>query len=346
MAILKLDFIFFVYMVLKIVYIFIIAWKIEVLCNFCNLKITTLEVSMISAIVDMGSNTIKLCVYEYSKNCVKILLERKTMAGLANFVKNEKLSNKGVERVCEILKEYQDILNIFHIEENDIYIFATAPLRNITNTSEVVANIKKCTGYDVEVLSGEEEATLDFIGATKFIYNETGVLVDIGGGSTEIVVFCNKSIKQAISMPIGSLNLYVKYVKEIIPKEEERELIYKIVLDHLKASGLKQENYETICGVGGTIKAAAKLNNSIFNLPSNNINLETGHIAELLNLIKNSRKHTLTPILQNIPDRIHTIVPGLLILDTIAEYFNSEEIIVSKYGIREGYLYEKVMKGE
>jgi exopolyphosphatase/guanosine-5'-triphosphate,3'-diphosphate pyrophosphatase len=268
------------------------------------------------------------------------------MAGLANFIKNDMLSGMGVDRVCEILMEYQDILNIFHIEESQIYIFATAPLRNIINTNEVVAMIKKRTGYDTNVLSGEEEATLDFIGATKFINNKNGVLVDIGGGSTEIVVFSNKEIQKAVSMPIGSLNLFVKHVSNIIPNEEERVFIRNIVFEHLQAIGLKQETYETICGVGGTIKAAAKLNNSIYNLASGSNNLEVCHISVLLDLIKDSSKNTLTPILQNIPDRIHTIIPGLLILDTIAEYFNSKEIIVSKYGIREGYLYEKVMRGE
>ncbi|MDF2474333.1 MAG: putative Ppx/GppA phosphatase, partial [Anaerocolumna sp.] len=236
---------------------------------------------MISAIVDMGSNTIKLCVYEYNRNVVKILLERKTMAGLANFIKNDMLSRMGVDRVCEILMEYQDILNIFHIEESQIYIFATAPLRNIINTNEVVAMIKKRTGYDTNVLSGEEEATLDFIGATKFINNKNGVLVDIGGGSTEIVVFSNKVIQKAISMPIGSLNLFVKHVSNIIPNEEERVFIRNIVFEHLQAKGLKQETYETICGVGGTIKAAAKLNNSIYNLASGSNNLEVCHISGL-----------------------------------------------------------------
>jgi exopolyphosphatase / guanosine-5'-triphosphate,3'-diphosphate pyrophosphatase len=301
---------------------------------------------MICAIIDLGSNTIRLCVYEYKDSRMKSLLEKKAMAGLANYIKNEKLSNSGVERACEILKEFSDILKNFQVSAENTHVFATASLRNIVNTKEVIAIIKESTGFEVELLSGEEEATLDFIGATQAIECTNGILVDIGGGSTEIVPFTDKKIQIATSMPIGSLNLYVKYVKKIIPKEEERDIIKQAVLDNLEALEIERQNYLTICGVGGTIRAAAKLSNHIFNLPKNNVNIEASHIKEILELIRNNHKDTLTPVLQNIPDRVHTIIPGLIIVDTIMDYFHSENIIVSKFGIREGYFYERILKGE
>jgi exopolyphosphatase/guanosine-5'-triphosphate,3'-diphosphate pyrophosphatase len=301
---------------------------------------------MIYSIVDLGSNTIRLCLYEYSNNSLKSILERKTMAGLANFVKHDKLSQTGIDRACEILNEYKGILSNFQITEKDVHVVATASLRNIVNTQEVINIIKEVTGFQVELLSGETEATLDFIGATKSIDVDSGIVVDIGGGSTEIVVFDNREIQLATSMPIGSLNLYVKYVKKIIPKEEERLLMQKVVRDNLEALEIKPKEYTTICGVGGTIRAAGKLNNTIFKLNGNPTEIEVNHISKILELLKNSKKSTLTPVLQIIPDRIHTIIPGLIILNTISEYFGCKNIIVSKFGIREGYLYERILKGE
>jgi exopolyphosphatase / guanosine-5'-triphosphate,3'-diphosphate pyrophosphatase len=298
------------------------------------------------AIVDLGSNTIRLCVYEYKENDVKSIFERKTMAGLANYIKNEQLSKNGVDRACEILKEYAELLTNFQVTFENTHVFATASLRNIVNTKEVIGIIKEVTGYQVELLSGEEEATLDFMGATRVLQNDTGILVDIGGGSTEIVVFENKEIKHATSMPIGSLNLYVKFVKKIIPKTEERDLIKQAVLNNLQALEIEQGDYETICGVGGTMRAAAKLSNQIFGKKEIPLSINTEQVQEMLTRFKNSHKDTLTPILQNIPDRIHTIIPGLIIVDTIMEYFGAKDIIVSKYGIREGYLYERIIKGE
>ncbi len=303
---------------------------------------------MKSAIIDLGSNTIRLCVYEHNEsnqNEVKTLLEKKEMAGLAGFVENEKLSNKGTERACEILSNFIGLLSNLQVEDANIHIFATASLRNIVNTKEVIEAIKNHTGYVVELLSGEEEATLDFIGTTKCLDIESGAIVDIGGGSTELVVFENNIIRYATSIPIGSLNMYVRFVKKIIPKKEERDNIRQTVLDHIAALNLHESAFQTICGVGGTIRGITKLNNSIYNLSGSNINIETSHIKELLASVKNSHKDTLMPVLRNVPDRIHTIIPGMIIMDTIADYFNTQNILLSKYGIREGYLYERIIKG-
>lgn len=301
---------------------------------------------MKSAIIDLGSNTIRLCVYEHSDNDVKTILEKKEMAGLVNYVENEKLSTKGIEAACEILNKFNDVLNNLQVEEDNIHIFATASLRNIVNTKEVIEVIKVRTNRQVELLSGEEEATLDFIGTTKCLDLENGIIVDIGGGSTEIVLFQNNAIRYATSIPIGSLNMYVKFVKKIIPKNEERKLIRQTVLNNLETLDFEEETYPTICGIGGTVRGITKLNNSIYNLPSNNTNIQTSHIKEILALVKNSHRETLTPILRTVPDRIHTIIPGMIIIDTIADFFASSNIILSKYGIREGYLYERIIKGE
>ncbi len=301
---------------------------------------------MKSAIIDLGSNTIRLCVYDHNENEVKNLFTKKEMAGLINYVENEKLSDNGIERACEILNQFITLLDNFGVEHQNVHIFATASLRNIVNTKEVIKAIKKSTTYGVELLSGEEEATLDFIGTTKCLDMESGVIVDIGGGSTEVVIFENKAIKYATSIPIGSLNMYVKYVKKIIPKNEERDNIRQTVIDHISTLNIHDLTFHTICGIGGTIRGISKLNNSIYHLPNNNINIETSHIKELLLSVKNSHRETLRPILRNIPDRIHTIIPGMIIIDTIADYFNSQNILLSKYGIREGYLYERIIKGE
>lgn len=299
---------------------------------------------MITAIVDLGSNTVRLCVYDCSEDQVKLIFERKTMAGLVNFIEEKKMNEKGIHRACEILNEYKDILGNFQLQNIDVHVFATASLRNIKNTEQVIGSIKEATGFEIDLISGKEEAMLDFAGATRLFHDENGVLVDIGGGSTEIVVFKNKQVLSANSMPVGSLNMYVKHVRKIIPKEKEREAIRKDVKENLKALEILAEEIPTICGVGGTIRAAGKLNNGVYGFPGSNTAVELKNVRKILNSISDSKKSTLKPVLQNVPDRIHTIIPGLIILETIAEYFDSRNIIVSRYGVREGYLHEKILK--
>lgn len=301
---------------------------------------------MMTAIVDLGSNTIRLCVYDCTDESAKLILERKTMAGMVNFIENKKLSAQGIHRACDILIEYKDILHNFQLKDIDVHVFATASLRNIKNSEEVIESIKDLTGFDVDIISGKEEALLDFKGATNQFLYENGVLVDIGGGSTEIVVFKNRQVISADSMPVGSLNMYIKHVNKIIPKEKERIAIKEDVLENLKMLGIKAETIRTICGVGGTIRAACKLSNDMFNHPQNNLIVNVKHLDKVVDSIKDSKKLTLKSLLKNVPDRIHTIIPGLIVLETIANYFNSQNIIVSKYGVREGYLYERILKKE
>lgn len=112
------------------------------------------------------------------------------------------------------MNSYKNICENFTI--NHIAVFATASLRNITNTDEAVREITKATGLAIDVVSGKEEATLDFIGATHDLdTSHDGLLVDIGGGSTELVSFEKGQILQAVSLPIGSLSLYNKTCGEI-----------------------------------------------------------------------------------------------------------------------------------
>ena len=175
---------------------------------------------MIYGIVDVGSNTIRLSIYKYENNKVILLLNKKTMAGLAGYVKDGELSKAGIKRACEVLKAYREIVENFQIE--NVFVFATASLRNVSNTDEAVLRIKEETGFNTEIILGENEAIYDFIGASQVVDISDGILIDIGGGSTEFVMYKNKEIIKAYSIPLGSLSMYSKYVSNLIPTENER----------------------------------------------------------------------------------------------------------------------------
>jgi exopolyphosphatase/guanosine-5'-triphosphate,3'-diphosphate pyrophosphatase len=229
-----------------------------------------------------------------------------------------------------------------------VFVFATASLRNIKNTSDAVRIIEEQSGFNIHVLSGEEEATYDYFGATLKIPLSDGILVDIGGGSTELVFFRNGKIEKVLSMPIGSLNLCAKYVSNLMPDKNEMKNIKKVVHDELKKIEAVELISEAriICGIGGTVRATCKLSNNIFELPSSNRQLDVKNIKSILNIYKDNKKEFLLKILQVAPDRLHTIIPGMVVLKTIAKFYNCEFITVSQYGVREGYLYQMLNKGE
>lgn len=297
------------------------------------------------AIIDIGSNSIRLSVYRYDEEDgqVYIQFKDKIMAGLAGHIENDLLTEKGIKKACSALKIYKRVLNNLSIDK--IYPFATASLRNIKNTDWAKARIKEELGFDIDVISGKEEAELDFEGATRLLDIQDGILVDIGGGSTEIVLYENKEIKQAVSIPIGSLNMYKRYVKCLIPTKEERKSISRDVKKEMeKLNIITEKKYENMCGVGGSIRATRKLSIELLGNEKENKEFSAEEIKKILKEFEAEEKIVIDKILPVVPERIHTIIPGMIILNTVARQFGIKNVYVSGYGVREGYLFKNVLK--
>lgn len=304
---------------------------------------------MVQAIIDIGSNTIRLAIYKVEAEKLTVLLNKKHTAGLASHMKKGKMMPEGIDKACLALDDFKVLLDNFNI--TNVAAFATAALRNVSNSAEAVAEITERTGVPITVISGSEEATLDFVGATHAMQAQDGLLIDIGGASTELVIYKNATIVNAISIPIGSLNAYSQYVEGLLPDKNERKAIKEAVLSELEDYiELDDEKQPLVCGVGGTIRAASKINNFLFNLPSDNCEIKAPNVKKMIKLLENDEddnlisSETLDILLKTVPDRIGTILPGMIILHTLIKYFKSETIVISNFGVREGYLYSKVLK--
>lgn len=297
---------------------------------------------MICGIVDLGSNTIRLSIYHWEGQDFRLLLNKKTMAGLAGYVQGGVLSDSGILVACRTLSSYRALLDNFQVSK--MHVFATASLRNISNTGEAVETIRDVTGIPVEVLSGDEEAALSFKGAVLPGGVSTGLLADIGGGSFELVSYEDMSITSACSLPVGSLSLYIRFVNGLFPTPEERKAMRAYVeeqLDRARTAGVRRSR---LCGVGGTIRALNKLSVDVFHKPPESRSMTAEELRELYKLLKKDGRDTLRQILHAAPDRVHTLVPGLVILNTIIKAYGVEQVTASSSGVREGYLMDRVMK--
>ena len=107
---------------------------------------------MKQAVIDIGSNSIRLTLYETENRDFKILFREKIMAGLAGYVEDGKLSAEGIECACTGLLTFRGVLQTLDIEH--VSVFATASLRNISNTEQALSLIRAATGYSVQVVSG------------------------------------------------------------------------------------------------------------------------------------------------------------------------------------------------
>lgn len=294
-------------------------------------------------IVDVGSNTIRLSIYHWEDGRFKLLMNKKEMAGLAGYIKEGVLSDSGILVACRVLAGFKALLENFEIR--DLYVFGTASLRNIVNTEEALDTIRAVTGVQVEVLSGADEAAFSFLGATVGGGAPTaGLLADIGGGSTELVAYEGGAITSGCSLPMGSLSLFTQYVSGLFPTREERHAIRDQVEAELERARTAGVRCAHLTGVGGTIRAAAKLCNDLSGADPDNRIIPAGEIRDLYKSLKKGDRATLRQILRSVPDRVHTILPGLAILNAVLKSYEVETVSVSACGVREGYLLKRVME--
>ncbi len=298
---------------------------------------------MIYAVVDVGSNSIRMSVYQCTEGSISPMIDKKETVGLAGYIENGVLTEEGMYRAADTIGSFIEVLHKFGIQ--NISVFATASLRNAVNQEEAVRFIEGRTGLPVEVISGDEEARLDFIGATQFLSIQDGVLVDIGGGSTEVVLFSGGHISNLTSIPMGSLNMYTKYASGVMLNNDERKQMRQGILDNLSTLyWAPTEPVETLVGVGGTARAFEKICHELYKVPRDVRRLDAGYLGMLAKVFKKGDVDLCRKIYKIAPERMLTIQPGLTILNELAKRFGVSQVVVSRYGVREGYLIERVLK--
>ena len=297
------------------------------------------------AVIDIGSNTIRLVIYSMENGRLNPMLNKKYSAGLAGYVdENNEINDEGVRLLIDILNDIEKILR--YVRPEEVYPFGTAALRNSANSDRILKAVKKECGFDIHILTGKEEAVFDYYGALDSGIGESGLLVDVGGGSTELAFFKDKEIIKATSVPLGSLNMYRKWVSGLLPSRDEANYIKKEVKGYLSSIDIDMEKVvsQPVYSVGGTARAALKLMRERYG----NRDLKeytVDQLREVLRYKDESKKELLSGILKSSPDRVHTVIPGMLIFRTVARYFGSETFITVDYGVREGYLMNRLVRG-
>lgn len=292
------------------------------------------------AVIDIGSNSMRLTVYSVGKESFTILFKEKIMAGLANYIEHGILTEEGIRRAGAGLLSFAKTLD--HLEITNISAFATASLRNVHNSQPAAAAISQMVGFPIEVLSGEEEATFGYVGAMQDTAMDSGLFVDIGGASTELVEFEHGQVNQASSFPIGSLKLYRDCVKRILPGNGSYERMEKALKRELGKLPAQDLTSHQIAAVGGSARAALKLSRTVFQLPQTCRSVTADQLDEVFALLRSDQRTATDLILKAAPERLHTLIPGLMILRHVVKTCQANEVIVSRYGVREGYLCQKI----
>jgi exopolyphosphatase/guanosine-5'-triphosphate,3'-diphosphate pyrophosphatase len=296
------------------------------------------------AIIDVGTNTTLLLVAETDGGSLRVLDERAEITRLGRGIGAEGgLGRPGIERTLAVLAKYAAIAKEHHAT---IHAIGTEALRRAPNADEFLRPAARVLGTQIEVIDGGREAALTFLAAARSfpaVAAGTVVVIDIGGGSTEIIVARSGRIDFRKSLPIGSVRLTERHIKSDPATRTDIAAVTDQITRLLAPVSFPSPPL-TLVGTAGTVTSLAAMS---LGLASYDPQLVHGHRLSLRTLdVQIGRLETSTqaerehiPGLD--PKRADVILAGALILQKLAEATHASEILVSDRGIRWGLLYEK-----
>lgn len=288
------------------------------------------------AVVDVGSNTVRLCVYRVTGSSdFEKVVDSCEAVGLASYVDDrDAMSDAGIKVSCKAVSKMAGMAKLLKCDR--ISIFATAAIRNCSNTEEVVRAIKRKTGFDVRVLSGTEEAEMSALGAFRSTGIKSGLFFDLGGGSTELALLSEGRVLGSCSIPMGTLSSWKRSSSNLLCTPADIASIQAAFSGFLDRSGMLAMKCSQVVAIGGSMRLALKVAQRMSrSLESRQ--LELSDLSRIMDLSRNDPERLARAVLEMKPERVHTFVPGCAIAQSILSTSGCDKMTVSKTGIREGF---------
>jgi len=289
--------------------------------------------------LDIGSNTVLMLIAEKEGKNLKKIRDEHSIARLGeNVWKTNEINNIAIERAKAVLEKYKNICKEEQVTQ--IYANATSAIRDAKNGKEVAKILAETLGTEIKIISGDKEAELTFLGTVES--EKPSVVVDIGGGSTEIIFGKNSKIDFKKSIKIGAVKLTDKFFPKHPPKDTEIDDMRHFIRKTLSAIP-KIDNDSILYSVAGTPTTLAAVDLRIKDYQSSIINqhkLKINRIEKITNIFLNL---SVQEIIENYgiePMRADIITAGSIILEECLSYFQRDFCIASIYGLRLGILKE------
>ncbi|HEU5254301.1 MAG TPA: Ppx/GppA phosphatase family protein [Solirubrobacterales bacterium] len=291
------------------------------------------------AVLDIGTNSTRLLVADVVEAKVSPLERRSTVTRLGRGVDlSGLLASEAIEDVCEAIGGYLEILGELGAET--VEVIATSAVRDAENGGAFVAELRERFALSARVLDGEEEARLTYLGATsEALPNEPTMVVDIGGGSTELIVGSGSDVSFHDSLQAGVVRHSERYIASDPPSAVELEALATDVRGLIEASlGAGVEARHGIA-VAGTPTSLAAVEIGLEPYDPSRVH---GHTLALPSIQRMLSRLASVPLAERVeipglhPDRAPTIVAGVVILVETMRAFGLEEIAVSEHDILYG----------
>lgn len=294
-----------------------------------------------TAIIDIGSNSIRLVVYQGPARVPAILFNEKVMAGLGKALATTgAISPESFQLGVSALRRFHHLC--IEMDVDSVESFATAAVRDASNGADFMAAAEKI-GIETQILQGEEEANLAGLGVISAIPGANGIVGDLGGGSLELARIENGNVTDKYSFPLGVLRIAELRAKG---KDKMKRQVRKM----LKKTGWPKESEQLpFYLVGGSWRSLARLDmhDSGYPLPViHHYEMEPGRARRLVSQLARLDKAKLKAVPGLSTSRIPTLDDAAWLLSFIVRHFDSSRLIVSAYGVREGMLFSRISKQE
>jgi exopolyphosphatase / guanosine-5'-triphosphate,3'-diphosphate pyrophosphatase len=288
---------------------------------------------LIAACIDIGSNTTRLLVADAADGMLRELVAQRAFTRIGKSLGNgTAIPAEKIAETADVVRTQAAVARQVGAEE--LVAVATAAIRNASNRDELVSAVTEAGGTELSVLSGEEEARLSFVGATRTLLERpsgTVAVIDVGGGSSEIAIGePDGAMTWSESFRIGSGFLADAYLRSDPPSVDELEKVRRHVAGTFE--GLEPPPAHTAVAVGGTATSLRRL---------------VGAELEHETLERGIRVLSTTPIgdiaerFELDPERVRLLPAGILILEAISDLLRLP-LRIARGGLREGILLELV----
>ena len=290
------------------------------------------------AIVDIGSNSVRLVVYERLSRSLAQVFNEKEMAGLGrNVVSTGALATDAVEKALHALVRFRILCEAMQVGE--VRVIATAAARYASNGPDFIAKAEEAIGQPIELISGDREAYLSALGIISGFDQPHGVVGDLGGGSLELAAIDGHEVGAGVSLPLGGLALIDRSKGSI---KAAAKITRAELDDHPQLAAMRGRDF---FAVGGTWRALATLHQRQSGYPlsvMHGYTMPARDAAEFVRLVEAADSSMLDAIDSVSSARRPLLAYGALVLDELIKRGRPRNIIISAYGVREGLMHEQL----
>lgn len=302
--------------------------------------------SEIIGLIDIGSNTIRLVIFEINKDYRLFELQNiKTPARLSQYLNDKKeMSQDGIDVLIEVLKNFYDVTKLYQVAR--LMPMATAAIRQAKNQQDILKQVQEKVGIHIEILPEEKEAFYGSYAVAHTTQTENSVTVDIGGGSTEITYFKNKKIIKYHSFPFGVVSLKQMFFKDKEHNHEKAiEKMTQFVKEQLKTLKWLKKLRVPVTAIGGSARSIANVHQRTVDYPLGGVHgyrMSGNDLDDTLSLFKSLSISELENLDGLSQDRTDIIIPANVVFKSLFEEVKAPVFIFSNKGLREGIIIEYV----